>query len=70
MTLIGIIELIAQIYFAVHAGRTGRYWWIFIIIFFPLIGSVVYFFVEYLPELNTMSKVKKSRRPKKQTNIK
>ena len=61
MPLLAVLELIVQIYLAVHAGRTGRYWWIFIILFFPLVGSIIYFFVEYLPEINTMSKIKKSR---------
>lgn len=60
MHFLGIIGIIIQVYFAVHAGRTGRYWWIFIILFFPLLGSVIYFFVEYLPELQQESRIKKS----------
>ena len=70
MPIIAILELLVQIYFAVHAGRTGRYQWIFIIIFFPLVGSIVYFFVEYLPDINTMSKIKKARISNKPKNIK
>ncbi len=38
MHILGIAEIIIQVYFAIHAGRTGRYWWIFIILFFPLVG--------------------------------
>jgi hypothetical protein len=67
MPIIGVLEIILQAYFAVHAGRTGRYGWIFIILFFPLLGSIIYFFVEYLPEIRTTSAIKKSRisnRPK------
>ena len=69
MPILAVLELIAQIYLAVHAGRTGRYWWIFIILFFPLVGSIIYFFVEYLPEINTMSKINKTRIPDKPKDI-
>ncbi|WP_028581352.1 tetratricopeptide repeat protein [Desulfogranum japonicum] len=61
MHILGVFELIIQIYFAVHAGRTGRYGWIFLIIFFPLVGSIVYFFVEYLPEAQQSAKIQKVR---------
>lgn len=54
-----MLEIIVQIYFAIHAGRTGRYWWIFIILFFPLVGSLIYFFVEYLPERQLTPRVKR-----------
>jgi hypothetical protein len=61
MPLLGIIEIVIQVYFAVHAGKTGRYGWIFIILFFPLVGSLIYFFVEYLPEMRVESRVKTRR---------
>ena len=70
MPIIGVLDLILQVYFAVHAGRTGRYWWIFIILFFPLVGWVIYFFVEYLPENRTSSKIVRSRAPNLPGNIK
>ena len=70
MPIIGVLELLFQIYFAVHAGKSGRYSWIFIILFFPVIGSLIYFFVEYLPELQMNNIAKKARKPKKQPNIK
>jgi hypothetical protein len=70
MHIIGILELIVQVYLAIHAGKTGRYWWIFIILFFPLIGSIIYFFVEYIPEMGTISEIKKSRTPDNPKNIK
>ncbi|MDH3973484.1 MAG: hypothetical protein OEV42_04305 [Deltaproteobacteria bacterium] len=69
MHLLGIIEIIIQIYFAVHAGRTGRYGWIFLILFFPLIGSLIYFFIEYLPEMQMEAKIKKSRNQSPRKNI-
>lgn len=61
MPLLGIIEIVIQVYFAVHAAKTGRYGWIFIILFFPLVGSLIYFFVEYLPEMRIESRVKTGR---------
>ncbi len=46
---LGLHFLIA-LFFAVHAVRTGRaIYWIFILFSFPLLGSLVYFLVEYLP---------------------
>lgn len=46
---LGLHVLIALI-FAVHAVRTGRpIYWLFILFSFPLLGSLVYFLVEYLP---------------------
>lgn len=69
MHLFGIVEIIVQVYFAVHAGRTGRYWWIFIILIFPFIGSVIYFFVEYLPEMQMEAKIRKSRNQSPKKNM-
>lgn len=48
-----LVIVAIQVFFAVHAARTGRYFWIFIIFFFPLVGSLVYLFVEYLPSMRT-----------------
>ncbi|HEY0022088.1 MAG TPA: tetratricopeptide repeat protein [Longimicrobium sp.] len=46
----GSLPILAlQIFLAVHAVRTGRFYWLFIIFFFPLVGSLVYLFAEYLP---------------------
>jgi hypothetical protein len=51
MPVFGLV-FVAQILFCVHAVRTGRpYFWIFLIVFLPLIGMAVYFFAEMLPEL-------------------
>ncbi len=45
------LSVIVQVICAVHAYKSGRYFWIWIILFFSLIGCAVYFFVEVLPEL-------------------
>lgn len=47
----GFVLLLTEIYFAVHAARRGRHYWIYIIIFAPAVGCVAYFFVHVLPEL-------------------
>lgn len=57
---LGVIILLISIGFAVHAVRTGRpFYWLWLILFLPPIGSVVYFLAEILPEL-------RSRRPVRQ----
>lgn len=48
----GAVHLAIAIFFAIHAMRTGRPWyWIMILLSFPLIGSAIYFFVEYMPDM-------------------
>jgi hypothetical protein len=40
-----------QIFCIIHVIRTRReFWWILIILFFPLIGSLIYIFVEVRPQ--------------------
>jgi hypothetical protein len=52
MDILGLGILLLQIGIAVHALRTGRsLWWLPVILFFPLIGALIYFLVELLPEL-------------------
>ena len=46
------LHIIIALFFAIHAMRTGRQmYWPLIPFSFPLLGSVVYSFAEYLPEL-------------------
>jgi hypothetical protein len=54
----GLLVLAATVFFAVHAVRTGRVWWVFIILFFPGVGSLIYFFVEYLPYMRAGNRVR------------
>jgi hypothetical protein len=50
--LLGFLHIAVAIFFAVHAVRHGRNnYWLFILLAFPFLGSVVYFFSEYLPEV-------------------
>lgn len=46
-----VATLAAQVFFAVHALRQGKAWWLFILFFFPGVGILVYFFAEYLPSM-------------------
>lgn len=50
MPLLAGIEILIQFCFAFHVLKTGRpYWWIFIIMSFPVLGCVIYYFVEVFP---------------------
>ncbi|MES2126277.1 MAG: hypothetical protein V4463_03320 [Pseudomonadota bacterium] len=51
MPIFGLgIHVIIAIFFAIHAVRSGReLYWLIILFSFPLLGSVVYFFVVFLP---------------------
>jgi hypothetical protein len=52
MNLLSLLILCAQVFFAVHVVRTGRpFFWLWIIILFPGIGALIYFFSEYMGDL-------------------
>jgi hypothetical protein len=53
MEIFGIgLHILIAIFFAVHAIRRGQeLYWVMLLFFFPLLGSLVYFFAIYLPEL-------------------
>jgi hypothetical protein len=54
------LHIIVAIFFAIHCLRTGRQiFWLFILFSFPLLGSIVYFVVEYLPDLQVGTRVSK-----------
>jgi hypothetical protein len=52
MPFVGLgVHVLIALFFAVHAIRTGRnMYWLLILFSFPLLGSVVYFLVEFLPQ--------------------
>jgi hypothetical protein len=52
-----LLTIAVQVFFAVHCIRRGNPGWLFIIVFFPLVGSLVYLFVEYLPEMRARNTV-------------
>ena len=50
MPIAGAVVFLIQFCFAYHALKTGRpYWWIFIIMGFPVMGCVIYYLVEVFP---------------------
>lgn len=52
MPFLGVLFLVVQIACAVHAGRTGRpFFWIYLIVFLPMVGMLAYVFVELVPEM-------------------
>jgi hypothetical protein len=52
MPILGILLILAQITCAVHVVRTGRnYYWIYIVVFVPVVGMAAYFIAEMLPDL-------------------
>src|SRR5262249_25854556 len=52
MPAIGGLHLIIAIGLAIHAMRSGRpNWWLYILLFVPLFGSIAYLLFELLPEL-------------------
>lgn len=58
MPILALAVIALQIFMAVHVIRSGNScWWLSIILIFPLIGSLVYFFVEVAPTLQVSPKV-------------
>jgi hypothetical protein len=52
MPIAFLLELAVQVLFAMHAYRTGRgQSWIYIILIFPLMGSLLYFLLEVAPDI-------------------
>jgi hypothetical protein len=51
-----------QLLAIIHALKTGRRQWLYLLIFLPLIGAVIYFFMELLPEINSGSFFKNIQR--------
>jgi hypothetical protein len=50
MPLVGGLVLLIQLSFAYHALKTRRpYWWLFVIMGFPVMGCVLYYFIEVFP---------------------
>lgn len=60
MQYLGWLLVLIQVVLAVHVIKTGRtFWWLWIIIIVPAIGSLVYFIVEVLPDMQRSPTVKR-----------
>jgi len=63
MPLLGAVLLVVQFSFAFHALKTGRpYWWIFIIMGFPVMGCLIYYLVEVFPNSREHRSARKTAR--------
>ncbi len=63
-----ILSLAIQVLAIVHVVRTGRDMrWIFLILFVPGIGALVYFFVEVMPSLNQSPTARRAARRMRDT---
>jgi hypothetical protein len=63
MPLLGVIVLVIQVSFAYHALKSGRpYWWLFVIMGFPVMGCLLYYFIEVFPGTRGSRKVENSVR--------
>jgi hypothetical protein len=50
LRLLAVIEFVVQLTFAIHAMRTNKgNQWIFIILAFPVVGCLAYYFIEVFP---------------------
>lgn len=62
MPILAIAVIGLQICMVVHVIRSGKTcWWLSIILFFPLIGSLIYFFTQVFPTLDFASQPKAVR---------
>ena len=58
--LVGIGTVILQIVLATHAVRTRRpFFWVFLILIFPLMGSLIYVIAELIPEWERNNTIQK-----------
>lgn len=64
MPLFGIgLHVLIALYFGIHAIRSGQnLFWLMILFAFPLLGSIVYLFAIYLPELRGSAGAQRARR--------
>jgi hypothetical protein len=52
MPAAGLLHLLIAVGLAIHAMKTGRpYWWLFILLFVPALGSIAYVLVEIVPSM-------------------
>jgi hypothetical protein len=58
--LVGVGTVILQVILAVHAVRTRRpFIWVFLILIFPLMGSLIYIIAELIPEWERTNTIQK-----------
>ena len=61
MPILGAVVLVIQLCFAYHALKTGRqWWWIGIIMGFPVAGCLLYYFIEVFPNTRESRKAEQA----------
>jgi len=61
MPILGAVVLLIQLCFAYHALKTGRaWWWIGVIMGFPVGGCLLYYFIEVFPNTRESRKAEKA----------
>jgi hypothetical protein len=61
MPILGAVVLLIQLCFAYHALKTRRaWWWLGIIMGFPVLGCVLYYFVEVFPNTRESRKAERA----------
>jgi hypothetical protein len=61
MPILGAVLLVIQLCFAYHALKTGRpYWWLFVIMGMPVVGCLLYYFIEVFPMSRESRKAEKA----------
>jgi hypothetical protein len=60
MPLMFLLSIAIAVFFAVHVVRTGReMYWLFILLAFPFLGSLIYALAVYLPSMRNSSRAHK-----------
>lgn len=63
MPVLAALVFVIQLCFAFHALKTGRpYWWLFVIMGFPVMGCILYYFIEVFPASRESRRVAKAMR--------
>ena len=63
MPILAALVFIIQLCFAYHALKTGRpYWWLFVIMAFPVMGCILYYFIEVFPTSRESRRAAKAMR--------
>ncbi|HEV7588212.1 MAG TPA: tetratricopeptide repeat protein [Longimicrobium sp.] len=57
-----LLVVAVQVFFAIHCVRNGKPGWLIVILFFPVVGSLVYLVVEFLPEIRARGTVSSTAR--------
>ncbi len=62
MPFVGLgLHIFVALFFAIHAVRTGQQiYWLIILLLFPLLGSIVYFFAIFLPSVRLQHGAKRA----------